>query len=364
MTRASAAPDFHDPTRWVVVDGVPIFDEHEAKNPDGTVRKYDRARLQQIADKANARDAQGDHCPLTLGHTIPGAPEHQQPQHTGFARQFSVAYDAARKKHVIKTRYYIRADKADEARTYPRTSVEIWPDDTIDPIALLRRTPRLDLGQWTYARADGVQAYRYQMEDCPVPDPAGPPDAAAPAPGMIDQLIEALMTRFPGLAQLAAAPAPGPAPAAAPAGPAGPPMPDADADRMSRAQRGIEAARYERENAELRSQVAALVREGRVTRYERDLTTLAAQGYVFDLAEEVASVADLDQAGFDKHKERIVKRYARAPVGDLPYEVQRDPAGPEQFGKEDLDRANAYMREHPGCKWEDAKKYAVENRGK
>ncbi len=59
-------------------------------------------------------------------------------------------------------------------------SAEYYPHaDLIDPISIIRRTPRLDLGQWTYSEERG-ECYRYEMGGWTVPDPAAVPDATAP----------------------------------------------------------------------------------------------------------------------------------------------------------------------------------------
>jgi hypothetical protein len=188
-------PAFDDPHQYVVKRDVAIFDAHEECDDKGkVVRKFDRDKLQLIADRCNERDAQGNYVPLSIGHTKPGAKdEREQPELIGAARHFKVRYDKRLDRYVIAADYYIRADKFDEARTFPRTSVELWPDKDdlfFDPIALIRRTPRRSLGVWhAFARANGGKTViRYAMaeendmnDDLPGGDaPGGDPPADMP----------------------------------------------------------------------------------------------------------------------------------------------------------------------------------------
>lgn len=189
-------PRFDDPSRWEVLTARNVFDEHTDERKGKSVRRFTRADLDEIARRCNVRDRKGQCCPLTLGHTRDDAPEKDQPEIVGYARNFRVAYDERLGRHVIRADYYLRRDRAREAREYPNVSVEYWPDGRFfDPIALLRRTPQRDLGQWTYHRkqAGTAAVIRYAMGDKPVADeredereedkgPAGPPDKDAPPP--------------------------------------------------------------------------------------------------------------------------------------------------------------------------------------
>ncbi len=213
-----------DPTHYVKVSDVPVFDAHREvyhldrkgrmcspKTPGArkVVKDFDKKTLSQIAKNCNTRDGTGTLSPLTRGHTVPGEDdESKQPEILGYAKDYRVRWDGRLKKWVIAVNYYLRADVEKEARSYPRTSVELWPgDDVIDPIALLRRTPARDLGQWTYAkslfsRAAGQSAWRYSkagravlryaLETTPMAEPweddvegedgdGGAPQGAAPA---------------------------------------------------------------------------------------------------------------------------------------------------------------------------------------
>src|SRR6185312_15395579 len=169
--------DLENPDLYVKVPDVPIFDAHveewdeKVKGADGkpkTVKKrrvFDKKALAYIAARCNQRDATGNLAPITRGHTIPGeGDESEQPPHLGLAHGYRVRWDDMLGKWVIATNYYFRKDKYDEAKTYPRTSIELYPYSwEIDPIAVIRRTPDRDLGQWTYRRQ--AKALRYSRRD-------------------------------------------------------------------------------------------------------------------------------------------------------------------------------------------------------
>lgn len=215
--------ELRDSGKYVRIRDVSVFDEHsETYYVDGdgrpclkgdpgakkVVRKFGRKELEQIAARCNARDQKGSLSPLTFGHTKPAvenadgstepADERKQPKPRGYAATWKVVFDPEEKKHLLKTDFHISRSEYPEAKTYPRVSVELWPKQgVIDPIALLRRTPQRDLGQWTYAAASGEAVLRYSMEskmaedtdlsDLPdgpaeeTPEPAGHEEPAAPA---------------------------------------------------------------------------------------------------------------------------------------------------------------------------------------
>ena len=201
-----------DPTEYVLVPDVAIFDEHEeegepdSKGKPGKPRKFTKKALQLIADRSNARDKTGTLCPISLGHTDPGQNDAtKQPPIVGFARNYRVAFDPALGRNTLRADYYIRASEFDTAQKFPRTSIELWPGDWIvDPVALLSSTtPARDVGMWIaqrYCRAPGrhtrallyakqslvlryslrkpdMAAAQYAMDDAPDADA---PDADAP----------------------------------------------------------------------------------------------------------------------------------------------------------------------------------------
>jgi hypothetical protein len=156
---------------WVECPDKIVFMEHDRLDRAGRVlERVDRDRLQKIADVLNERDRKGQLCPITPGHTEDDAPEHEQPPHWGYARQFEVVWDDQKRKHVLKACWYIRREYYEAAKTFPNVSPEYWHADAIlDPISLLRRTPKLDLGQWIYAKRGRV--IRYAMVENDMAEP-------------------------------------------------------------------------------------------------------------------------------------------------------------------------------------------------
>lgn len=92
--------------------------------------------------------------------------------------------------------------------------------------------------------------------------------------------------------------------------------------RINRVQCGQEVERYRRQTETLSKQleqaqtrIAQLERYARTASRERDLTGLMAEGYEFDLAEELADVADLPEKPYLRHLEKIRTRYSRSAEG-------------------------------------------------
>jgi hypothetical protein len=140
-----------------------------------------------------------------------------------------------------------------------------------------------------------------------------------------------------------------------------PDKPDDDKDRMQRAQSDIEKSRYQRENEQLQARLATLERESRVARYERDLGHLVSMGYQLDMSEELKDAENLDAAGFERHKERIKKRYQRAPVGGSFIDVTSTNGAPTaDLTKEQYQRAVSLVS-RKGITLEDAYKQVRES---
>jgi len=351
---------FSDPDLWEIRDAVPIFDEHEERDQTGAiVRQFGLAELEEIASNCNRREIEtADAVPLMLGHTRPGIAETEQPPIVGYARQFRVGKFGPEKRNCILATFYYFKDRAKEAiEQFPRRSVELWiKDKIIDPIALLKRTPKRDLGLLTHYRSENRLLYAMEEPDRSMPI-CDPDDVPHPYPDYGDgdhDTMDGVMrymgrhpvfryahkcyqeslkynatagypaggnTFMPGMGKLMMSKEtetkdqPKPDVSKEPAVPP-------EQKRAEQAQHDIELARYQRE-AEAFRQVAeaqqkrieALERESRVARYERDLGHLISQGYQMELAEEIKEVESYTAEQFERHIERIKKRYQRAPVG-------------------------------------------------
>lgn len=215
---------FADESRWIVKRHIPVFKEHteyelDEESPDygKVIDQFGPAELREIVDNCNKRYRQtGDACPLTLGHTRKGRPESEQPEIVGYAINFKLEPGADGKQWIFcDFFFYPHLDVDGEGgllEQYPRRSVELFPKENVfDPIALLRRTPELDLGlTLDYAKRSepkqyaklarqhlqryvakprliGTRVIRFQMADTPliggeVMDPELDPNAAPAAP--------------------------------------------------------------------------------------------------------------------------------------------------------------------------------------
>jgi hypothetical protein len=106
-------------------------------------------------------------------------------------------------------------------------------------------------------------------------------------------------------------------------------------ERMAKTQAGIELNRYARkvdkQQKTIDSQtkrIRDLERYARAAERERDLASLAAQGYRFDMAQELADCVDLAPAAYDRHMQRIIERYERDPIDAEAVEVAPDRSVP------------------------------------
>jgi hypothetical protein len=346
---------------------------------------------------------------LTLGHTDPEEmDERKQPVPVGYAINYRVRYATDLKKHMLTADYYIRRDKFELAKTFPRTSIELWPDEgkeIIDPIALLRRTPQRDLGQWIYSRGKHVLRYsmEHQMaEDYELPeDDMGSEDVDLPpveSPegdatheekveqfmrhcfshphakylsghyGMPDEMMgddmmedapaEGDPTDFPDseepLQNAAAASATNGAP---PGGDLFGDEPDGDEGMpppASQYRRDQIAVKY----SKLRRQVIAYQRKAREAEARRIVGQLTAEGYQLDAAVEVPRLMRMNQKQRETHESHIRRYYRQAPVG----KTGRVPTQPtvESYSRAGnlssahYARALNYARENPGAAWNDA----------
>ncbi len=423
-------PKFNDPTRWELVEDVNVFDEHTDRRGDKVVRKFTRADLEKIAEKCNHRDRIGQHCPLTLGHTKDDAKEKDQPEIVGYARKFRVAFDATLNRHVIRATYYLRRDRAEEAREYPRISVEYWPDGKFfDPIALLRRTPQRDLGQWTYHRRGKAKAacVRYAMGEQPMADefeddkpgrggdPTGPPskDDTDDDPRRTDEpdgdedgrpedvepefhakVMKCMRGKYKHFDDIYKEHAKKYEMGSDNDDPDADPNPDTEgesedavdpkkkapvADQMARAGNVARMAKMEQELAELRKEVrTARLKEAEAGRLDV-VRRMTDAGYRIGQPEKVVqNCRRMSDKEFADHIEYLAEIAPKDPASGPGVEVARQsPVGryaaerqaeidndPDTFTESDFERANDYLRQHPGCEWEEAEKYAKENRPK
>ena len=375
----STLAKFKDASLWVVRRGVPVFDAHDEFDKDGKlVRHFGASELQKIADNCNRREAKtGDACPLTLGHTIPGAPEEKQPQIVGYARNFRLGKFGPEQKLAILADCWFLKDRYQEAMTFPRRSVELFPRDMVfDPIALLRRTPQRDLGLLTYSREHAQMRYgrdgaalsvhyrypretiRYSMEAYSVDDfqnqdtqlppenhqePDGdelPPEEQAKADSYMRHYIKHHPVMRYAHDQYSMSPDKAKYDAAS-GGMAGeasgsntfvPGMVEKkgagegapEKDEAVRMQREAQAIQYAREFGEMKAKLAEQEKQLQSIHYakrkaeaEAVCKQLVYEGYQLpDVAKEVERMAKLDESARNERVSEIRLCYNRAPVGE------------------------------------------------
>ena len=168
-----AVPEFLNPADYTVVPHVAAVDEFVMRNDDGSfVANVNAQFLTRLVARMQQReDETGDLAPIVIGHTTDGQPETLSPPVVGYARNWHVGplFNTNRKAAFFDA--WIKNDRVEEVRNYPRRSCEVWPGRyEADPISLLgATTPARDLGMMKLSR-EGSFTYTCPDEDTPVAD--------------------------------------------------------------------------------------------------------------------------------------------------------------------------------------------------
>jgi hypothetical protein len=332
---------------------IALLDEHDLTDPQGkVVFSLTAQRLKEIAANNNRRIQEtGDEIPIVIGHTKDGLDEQKQPLIVGWARDLTVKplFETGRKAIFAKARF--EEGKLDLIKKFPRRSVELWLRKMmIDPISLLgATTPERDLGLLKFANGDHKYASfspseepmnvdeivqkvlaaleqtdvfqwaRQQMEQSQE-EPAEAPPGGQGSPG---EEPVAPMGQGQEMPQEEPQEQPAQYAASAPSG-SNTFLPGSkgnmEPDRVKMAMNQLEGKlvryqqAYEQQATELQD---VRVKLQKATR-EKDLLELDGQGVQFDMAEELADVAEMPEVQYQKHLERMKVRYQKAPVGN-PY---------------------------------------------
>lgn len=383
----SARPDFDNATLWDVRRDVVVFDEHfrpEKTLPTGRkipARDFKKADLEKIARNCNDRDTKGLPAALVLGHTTDDDSEKAQPEIVGYDRNFRVEWSEQLGKNVIKADRYLRREKAREAEQYPRTSVEHWINqDFLDPIALVKRTPKLDIPQWHYTSRKGELVERYSMESDMANDPTSAPDAAAPNPELEAAMMKCVMAclQKPEVQKMLAGGQAMPSPTNVAAPDAQPYTADGDVERFAS---DAEKIRYTRQQTEIDRQKAELA--DLKTRHAREkaeakVKQLLYEGFDLGGADEkernvraekmVQKFTRLSAEEAAEYEAEIRECYQRAPVGgDMlrtyePDSQNRNVRRPDELSEEDLDAALKHQRRTGEKSFDVALKHVREKR--
>ncbi len=333
-----------------VIENVPVFVPHKRKWKDSKGKEHTievtEDDLQEIAEKANQRESDtGTLAVLTLGHrkSDPDFPETDQPPLVGFARHWRVGTFGKKRKPCLLISEYVKKADRKEAGKYPFRSVEYYANGKeITAVSLLKRDPELDLGVVLYTGngplvlySKGINVEPDNLDTPPLPaDPvASPdPDAASAEPSDEEQSeayqrhcyshpyaskhYEKMCSKY-GMADASAT-------NAMPGDDAAPPLPGEPAPMGSPTPfaRDSQAARYQRENANLKAELATTKKKlltaeksARIANYHRELVALQTAGVELEIASENKEVEDMTLEQFKKYKTRIAKHYSRSPVG-------------------------------------------------
>jgi hypothetical protein len=295
----------------VIARRVALFDEHVR---DGIT--FDRQRLERIAANCNKRILDtGDRCPLVPGHQPDDKPE-EEVTILGWADNFVVGeWGMVEPRSCIFADLLFTPEMWEVAKGLPRRSIELWMADSdeafIDPVALLSSsTPHRDLGL-LYSKKNAGQGsnYRYELK-------GGRVDKDE-LKKMVCELIKEYMAEAD---EKKAEDKPSDEePQKSEAAEEEKKKDEADEDKEKlkneRDQFARKYARLETDHKLLASRLADLEKKERVSTRKADLLQIEAEGVLFDMNEELASVSDLGDKEYTKHLDVMRKRYSRSPVG-------------------------------------------------
>ncbi len=367
--------ELDDPAKFVKGEEVELFPAHTryANDKDGkptkqVVKDYTKELLERFAQKTADREKRGQPSAMTIGHTVDDqldargvivrrATEEEQPRIVGYWRKWNVKWSARQQRYVLCATPYYRKEDYEEAKTYPRASVEMWRTmEIVDPVALLRRTPdqpvqvNFSAQGERYRPAANDRRYRFSMETGPMEpeaakapgagagtDPTGAPSATAPSEEELEKFSACAAAKYPHLdkmhakfqaEQQAATVAPVAPVAPAPVAPVAPPAPTKD--KMSARE------------TELATELAAARKTIRKTELEkiRDV-----ERFEIDVDAEMAEFGDESPNKFAAHLAYIRKNARQDPTADKPW-VQTADATADKFSADDVTKAEAYQRQH------------------
>lgn len=339
-----------DESLWHIVRNVPVFCVN-TRQKGGKVVKVDAGDLRQIADNARTLERRNRVLSrLILGHSDPDAPEWEQPDSVGYARNWRLGTYAGKPTLFIDE--WHGRDSWDEAKKYPFRSVEYDPRrQDIPAVALLKRPPELALGMMVFGRSRRGTLYCYSREanmadPTMPPDPNADPNAGAGDKPDAEQLESYMrhcathpyarehherMVRY-------AAEAAGAGPGVADATDASIPGAAGAGEQYARGQ-AERYTRLERENKGLKTRLAKLERENRLAKYKDDLAALKAEHDLdFDLDEELQYCSEMTPVQFQRHCERI-PQYGRGPTGGPMLRTAAAKPGKREVTREESVRA-------------------------
>lgn len=287
-----ALEELDKPGKFIVKRDVPIFCEHVDPK---TGKKIGRAELERMAEVNNRRILEeGTPGSIVIGHT-PGRKE-EDILHVGYRKNHRVKRFGPKQKLGLVCDFYYKPDLYHKAKQYPHRSVELWTKDLyIDPVSILARAPRLDLGlllpdegpmEQMLVASDGCQMTMYSRG----------------GERRIYQLeeenmgINEILDGFQAVIDKARASTPA----------------DDDTPKLySKAQ--LEAVQVERDEALRQAREAKQLyqKETRLGKFK----ALKDEGVILDVDAEYKDTEDFDDAKFDAYLSKVKKCYARGATG-------------------------------------------------
>lgn len=357
-TRFDDEPDFE---LW---EHIPIFKEHDGKD-EGLDLEFNKEMLQKIIDRCNERIETSEDYPVIIdGHTETDDDESREV--LGFASNFCMGEFGNPPVGAIYCDFHIKKDKIEKAKGLPRRSIELWHKDmTADPIVLERAPidkvallgdtrPALDLGlMFSMEKKEKVLknssvSNKYYCSLEKRESPMNPED--------LKQILEAVM-QLPAMQFISERMQAEQDEAAkaqmaydeeskeeahqeeankedkslfdeenkeeksmfsedkektdeGEAGAVGEPKLRMQYEQSKRRYAKLEAA-----HKELAKKITEIEQKERIATRKNDLLQLEAEGYNFDISDELDNVKDMDLARYSKHLQMVRKNYRQAPVG-------------------------------------------------
>jgi len=379
----------NDSSQWKIVRGVPIFKPHsrKVKTPDGkehtiTVTEADLPDI--VHNMRRAKRESGVVPRISPGHIKldPNCPEALQPEPWGWIPEYYVGTFGPSNKPAVLADFYFRPEFYEQAKAYPFRSAEYYPQSKeITGVALLKRDPQLDMGIVQYAGRDGCYLYAADGDadagdaKAPAAAPTQPPTGQPPPTGkpvLSDDPVWQYMCQQYQQYMATLSPTNGALPGQAPAAPPQQMQRTGEVNQMSKQQE--EVLRYLKlQNEQLAKRLDGIESKSREDQHNyareksrRVVDHLIYDGYQLpDPAKEVERMAGLSDAARLEREQEIRTCYQRAPTGRdyLPVREDTPPAqfarDPNEFTSAHLEKATQYMKDHPGCDWEDAKTFAM-----
>lgn len=305
------------------VDDVPVFVEHEAR--DG-YEAYDKERLAKLVVINNQRINAGEPPVLIVGHT--DGSDDEKPV-IGFVSKFKQGMRNG--LSTVFAQFKVYADQIGEIKKFPKRSIELWNDEAVSAIALLGgNRPELDLGirygkgpkmlmQFSAdKRKMKMSSLNNNTQDKTGSEMEVTEDLKA---AILEVLSETDVFAFVKQLMDEKKEPVDEEPAGDEAEPEknsadeqpkedDKPKDEAEGDKADDEEPSEEKKKYSRMAQEL-SEVKAMYRK---SEREKALIGLQAEGYMFDLKEELADAGDMEDKHFQKHVGRIMRFSKKAPL--------------------------------------------------